>query len=249
METCNVNMKKQSKRKFCEAWLSDDRYKDWIQKVSNDTMFYCNVCNKTFSCSSHVSRDTDSVCHQGNIKENRIITASCRNNPADQKNACRKQKFRPQWLDTKDFTTWLREVQNKPQSFFCTICDRIMVGGLSQIYDHAESDMHKSKCGKSDTNKSNEDLETQTDESLLTFDERKKFAEIRFAALIAEKNIPHQTAKEILSLLQDIGKDPNVLKNMSIGPTKCKSIISNVLCPAETEDVVSNIQNTKFSIF
>jgi len=70
-------------------------------------------------------------------------------------------------------------------------------------------------------------LNTQTDESLLSFDERKKSAEIRYAAFIAEKNISHQTAKEILSLFQQIGQDPNVLKNMSMGCTKCKNIISN----------------------
>ncbi|EZA47954.1 hypothetical protein X777_15038 [Ooceraea biroi] len=36
---------------------------------------------------------------------------------------------------------------------------------------------------------------------------------------------------------------------MSMGRTKCKNNISNVLCPVETERVVQNIQNTKFSIF
>ncbi|KAL6255498.1 hypothetical protein P5V15_013832 [Pogonomyrmex californicus] len=36
---------------------------------------------------------------------------------------------------------------------------------------------------------------------------------------------------------------------MSMGRTKCKNIITNVLCPIETERVVNKIQNTKFSIF
>jgi len=109
--------------------------------------------------------------------------------------------------------------------------------------------MHKTKTEKIvNANKSNEDLDTQIEESLLTFDERKKIAEIRYAALITEKNIPHQTAKEILSLFQDIEKDPNVLKSMNMGRTKCKNIISNVLCAVETERV-NNIQNMRFSIF
>jgi len=75
---------------------------------------------------------------------------------------------------------------------------------------------------------------------------RKKIAEIKYAALITEKNIPHRIAKEILFFQQ---VDPNVLKNMSMSPTKCKNIISNVLCPVETERVVNSIQNTKFPIF
>jgi len=82
--------------------------------------------------------------------------------------------------------------------------------------------------------KSIEDLNTQINEPPLTFDERKKAAEIKYAAFIAEKNISHQTATEILKLFQQIGQDSNVLKKMNISRTKCKNIISNVLCPVET---------------
>jgi len=41
----------------------------WIRQISsNNSIFYCNVCNKDFSCnSSHVSRHTDSTCHKKNI--------------------------------------------------------------------------------------------------------------------------------------------------------------------------------------
>jgi len=88
------------------------------------------------------------------------------------------------------------------------------------------------------------------DDSLLSFEERKKSAEIRYAVLIADKNISHQTAKDVLNFFQQIGKDPEVLKNMSMGRTKCKNKILNVLlCPIETDRVVNSIQNTKFSIF
>ncbi|EFN74653.1 hypothetical protein EAG_11867, partial [Camponotus floridanus] len=76
-----------------------------------------------------------------------------------------------------------------------------------------------------------------------------KSVKIRYAALITEKNISHQTAKNILSFFQNIGKDLNVLKNITMCRTKCKNIISNVLCSVETERIINNIQNTKFSIF
>jgi len=71
----------------------------------------------------------------------------------------------------------------------------------------------------------------------------------RYAALIADKNISHDTAKIILNFFKDVGKDPNILKSMSMGRTKCSSLISNVLCPVETDRVVQNIKNTKFTIF
>jgi len=229
--------------------LAYQRYKCWISPVLHDnTLFHCNICNKNFSCSSHVSRHADSACHKNNIKEN----VPCNN--SDETLKYEKQytrTFRPQWLEMKEFKSWLREVPDNASSFFCLFCDRSFSGGLSQIYRHAESKMHQKESEKSniEANKPNENLSTQTDELLLTFDERKKSAEIRYAALITEKNIAHQTAKEILSFFQDIGKDPNVLKSMTMGRTKCKNIISNVLCPVETERVFNNIQNTKFSIF
>ena len=48
---------KKRKRSFSEAWLTDERYKFWIREVSSDSnMYYCNVCNKNYSCDSiHVS--------------------------------------------------------------------------------------------------------------------------------------------------------------------------------------------------
>jgi len=44
----------------------------------------------------------------------------------------------------------------------------------------------------------------------MLFNERKREAEIRFGALIADQNIPHEIAEDILSWFQHIGKDPMV---------------------------------------
>lgn len=69
MEICEKSSNKR-KRSFVEAWLTDDRYKSWIRKVSSDeTVYYCNACNKTFPCNSHISRHASSVCHRNNIEK------------------------------------------------------------------------------------------------------------------------------------------------------------------------------------
>jgi len=110
--------------------------------------------------------------------------------------------------------------------------------------------MHVSKCSvETNTCNVNEEVEMQTDETFLSFDDRKKSTEIRYAALIADKNISHTIAKIILNFFQDVGKDPEVLKNMSMGRTKCTNIILNVLCLFETDCVIKNIQNSKFLVF
>lgn len=98
-----------------------------------------------------------------------------------------------------------------------------MIDQLLTIY-HKYVDTQNLKCIEKKNyitaNKSNKDLNTQNNESLLSFDKRVKSVEIRFAALVTEKNILHQTAKEILNLFQQIG-DPNVLKKMTMGRKKC----------------------------
>ncbi|CAL1678897.1 unnamed protein product [Lasius platythorax] len=253
METCDELIKR-PKRSFAEAWLSDDRYKSWIRKVlSDNSLYYCTICKKNFSCNStHISRHADSAYHKNNIKANTLLSnIDCKNDVDLPIKKSRKSVFQQKWLDIEQFKFWLREVPHDASLFLCSICDKSITGGLSQIHRHAKSKTHINRYKKNyiEISKSNEDSNKQTNKSLLSFDGRKKSAEIRYAALIADKNIPHQTAKEILSFFQHVGKDPNVLKSMSMGRTKCKNIITNVLCPVETDRVVNKIQNTKFSVF
>jgi len=73
----------------------------------------------------------------------------------------------------------------------------------------------------------------QTNELLMPFEERKKEAELRYAALIATKNIPFSIAKDILEFFQHLAKDPNVLKSMTMSRSKCQNVITNTLYPIE----------------
>lgn len=175
---------KKRKRNFLEAWLSDDRYKSWIRKVpSDDSLYYCSICNNNYSCNSTLSRHADSACHKNNIKVN---TLTDNNNNVDSPiKKLRKSKFQQKWLEIQQFKCWLREVPHDASLFFCSICDKSIAGGLWQIYRHAESNVHINKeKNYIETRVSNEDSNIQINESLLSFDERKKSAEIRYAAHI-----------------------------------------------------------------
>lgn len=133
------------------------------------------------------------------------------NDKNSQKNVYKKSTFQPQWMEIDLLKPWLREVPRNKSSFFCTFCNKSMIGDLSHIYRHAESKLHINMSKKNTTETKNIDID-MIDDSLLPFDEHKKAAEIQYAALIAEKNIPYQTAKEMLSFFQHVGQDPNVLK-------------------------------------
>jgi len=130
-------------------------------------------------------------------------------------NNWRKRPFSLLWLERKEFQPWLRESRYPGHTFFCTTCDRDFVGGLSQIYRHAYSKTHKDKFKSTQTSELKEELNMETDE-LLPLEERKRRAEIRFAALIAEKEIPHDTADDILNFFQNVGKHPHVLGCINI---------------------------------
>lgn len=236
MET-SVELPKKRKRSFVEAWLSDDRYNHWIRRVSSDdTLYYCTVCEKNFSCNAaHVSRHADSVCHRNKVQERQTYSRS---------------GFLQEWLDIDEFKLWLCKDPHDNNFYLCKVCEKSYEAHLSHIRRHAKSATHLQLCAEKGIEASKDnDFNTQDAESPLSFDERKKSAEIRYAALIAEKNIPFRTAKEILSFFQHVGEDPNVLKSMSMGLTKCSNIISNVLYPVENIHVVHNLQRTKFSIF
>lgn len=305
-------LKKRVLRRFSEAWLTDERFKSWIHKVSFDeTLFHCTVCNKNFSCClSLVKKHAESEFHKKNIERNTSLL--------EHTNASA--------ISIEQFKSWLCEVEDDTSLFFCTICDKILSRDLSQIYSHAESEIHKDRMHKdlmyrdqihcdriyknqihndqihkdqiheklfetcdikieptcdikieptcdikieqedemqinenmqidenmqinenikieeimqTDKNiniegnmqinenmKPEEDMQINEDvqinkirhvqKSYLPFDVQQKSAEIRFASLIADQNIPFETAKAILHFFQDIGRNSRVLENMDL---------------------------------
>lgn len=229
MEAC-AQLPKKSKRNFIETWLIDERYKNWIRKVSLDeSQYHCTICNRNFSCNAaHVSRHAESACHRKNMQKNMSLSNND-NNDSDNIHVSNKVSkisvFQRQWLDIKDYKTWLSDVPHDEAKCFCTICEKYFAAHLSNIRRHAESKSHADKSKTKGIEASEPvDYNTQDNDSRLPFDERKKAAEIQFAALIAELNIPHQNAHDILTFFQRIGQDPHVLQNMSMGRKKCQSI-------------------------
>ncbi|KAL0116492.1 hypothetical protein PUN28_009865 [Cardiocondyla obscurior] len=253
METSDDTEKKKVKKTFPESWLNNEEFNSWVRRVPYDaTLFHCLVCSKNFNCSSlsHVKRHANSMQHKKNLTENTFCSDS--DKIILKKKSFRKKLFRQQWLDVDEFRPWLSEVPNDPSSFSCKICAKVVSGGLSQIHRHGKSVMHKTNFEKYIQMKEdelNDELNVLNNEEHMLFEDQKKIAEIRYAALIAEKTIPLETAKIILNFFQDISKNPKILQSMCMGRTKCSNIISNVLCPIEMKRVVKIIQNVKFSIF
>ncbi|KYN10445.1 hypothetical protein ALC57_17419 [Trachymyrmex cornetzi] len=171
------------------------------------------------------------------------------NNCSDKVNIIEKEsherKFYQSWLENEQFKPWLQTIPYDPFNCFCFFCNLKFRYGFNKLMRHSNSKKHVSECQKRGFSV---DLNTHDDERL-PFEDRKEIAEIKFTALIAEKNIPFETAESILSFFQDLGEDPEGLKSMRMNRNKTPKVIKNVLCVHEQERLVEKLQNNKFSIF
>jgi len=83
------------KSKFSQEWLKNENYKSWIREVpDNNSLYFCAFCNKTFSCSSRVSKHAESESHKKNML--------C---PEETKTTgeARKREFCHSWFENKQF--------------------------------------------------------------------------------------------------------------------------------------------------
>ncbi|KAL6421077.1 hypothetical protein ACFW04_013601 [Cataglyphis niger] len=81
------------------------------------------------------------------------------------------------------------------------------------------------------------------------FNERIKIAEIRFATFFVEKNLPFSISFNLLFVMKDIAKEPDILQAMSLGRTKLTHIVNNVVCCQETHRISEILRENKFSIY
>lgn len=200
---------------------------------------YC-LQKKTFSCNTRVAKHVESETRRKNILQN------CPEKAKATEKECRRREFCHSWLENKRFKPWLMELPNDPFHCFCSFCNCSFRCGLDAVMRHSDTKKHISECR---IRGFNFDFYTSDEESSLSFEDRKKIAEIKFAALIAEKNIPFQTAESILSFFQDLGKEPVVLQSMTMHRTRAPQIINKVLCVREQERLVDILRNSKFSVF
>ncbi|XP_066590784.1 zinc finger MYM-type protein 6-like [Prorops nasuta] len=163
----------------------------------------------------------------------------------------RRKRFQPQWFDENpSWKIWLRSVPNDNYKFFCVACKKYYESGKAKVIQHANSEIHKVKIKELDIVEDEEMIYPgASKEGHLDFNDKVKVAEIKLATFFVEHNIPFTYSAELLTIFKEIGKEPDVLQSMSLGKTKLRNIITNVLCPYETARITNKLQNHKFSVF
>lgn len=65
---------KRNAKVFCDGWLENPTYKDWLAKVENDpTKCKCIACNTTLLCgSSELNKHASGKKHEANVRALKI---------------------------------------------------------------------------------------------------------------------------------------------------------------------------------
>lgn len=175
--------------------------------------------------------------------------------------------FQSQWYDDfSEWKSWVKECPSDSNKFFCIACNENLACGRSEIDRHSKTQKHLGNLpflslrnnlsglnfelsGIETASSSSYQPEASSSSPELTFNERIKAAEIRFATFLAQHNISLRTAPKLLDLFQEIGKEPAVLQGMVMGKTKTTAVINKVVCVRESNRIVKVVRATKFSIF
>ncbi|CAL1672052.1 unnamed protein product [Lasius platythorax] len=177
----------------------------------------------------------------------------------------RRKRFQYQWFDDNpSWRIWVKDIPDDPYKFFCLACQTSLVCGLSEIKKHSLSTYHLNNMKKLNP-EFGSDLELATSsvkeinpkqsetqhilEENFDFNERVKVAEIRLATFFVEKNLPFSISSDLLNLMKDIAKEPDILQAMSLERTKLKHIVNNVVCRQETHRISEVLRENKFSIY
>ncbi|XP_043276026.1 zinc finger protein 862-like [Venturia canescens] len=182
----------------------------------------------------------------------------------------KSKSFQHQWYDTQpEWRKWVKECSYDSTKYVCDACGKTLSCGISDILRHSQSDPHRKNMHLKGFNFDNavsgsvvppvvdsfssdfsrEEVGSISSPPELNFSERVRAAEIRFAAFVAENNIPLAMAPKILKLFKCIGKEPAVLQAMEMGKTKTTGIINKVVSVHESQRIIENLQKTKFSVY
>ena len=148
------------------------------------------------------------------------------------------QKFRKEWLQVKEFSSWLREVPGDNTKAHCKFCRCDILAKHSLLQKHIDSKKHKS-CIPFESAPLTNYFVSKCNESARV--------EAGFALNICCHSSIN-TCDHLVEFCKATIKDSSVLSKIKMHRTKCSSIIKNVLSEHFEEDLISDIGERKFSL-
>lgn len=160
------------------------------------------------------------------------------------KGAIKKQvvrNFKHAWLDEDIFKGWLAFHPSENKAY-CNACNKTIRCTKTDLIKHSQPFSHIQNV------RSKEQSLSRDTSNAISHTEKVKSAEIKLAAFFAEHNIAFSSVDHLIPLIKNIAIEPEVVKNLSLGRTKCANIVEEVLAKQEVEKIVKILQKRKFSI-
>ncbi|XP_026746353.1 uncharacterized protein LOC113507655 isoform X2 [Trichoplusia ni] len=153
--------------------------------------------------------------------------------------------FNEKWLEDTAFKNWIskREQQAGSVSAFCKICNCHILNHRPALVKHLNTIKHKQHATAiSKTTSIQEVLRPKKEEEL------QKRAELKLCAFLAEHNLPLMLSDHLIPFLATTFPDSPIIKSVKLGRTKAGNIVKTVLAPILTDELVSKLKRTTFSI-
>lgn len=153
--------------------------------------------------------------------------------------------FNEKWLVDISFKNWISKREQETGSFtaFCKICNCNILNHRPALVKHQNTTKHKQNVTAiSKTTSIDEAFKPKKEEEL------KKRAEIKLCAFLAEHNLPLMLSDALVPFLANTFPDSAIIKSVNLGRTKATNIVKTVLGPILTEELVSKLKKTTFSI-
>lgn len=157
-----------------------------------------------------------------------------------------KGTFQHVWLGMDIFKEWLTSHEDNRKAV-CTICNKVLSCGKTDLIRHSKTKVHIDNITKSRNVNPSASL-TAYNNTFVDHANKVKIAEIKLAAFYATHNVAFNQVDDMAPLLKNIFTDSQIAKDLSLSRKKCTQLINNVLGKRETERLVNNLLNTKFSI-
>ncbi|XP_032690138.1 uncharacterized protein LOC116853266 [Odontomachus brunneus] len=162
------------------------------------------------------------------------------------KRKCVRNKFQYEWLSMNIFKDWLASHENDEKAL-CTACNKILICGKSNLISHSKTEKHVENM-KSRNITLSVLLPVKHNNIYVDHVTKVKIAEIKLAAFYATHNIAFEVVNDMVPLLKNIFTDSQIAKDLTLSRTKCRQIITNILAKRESEKLINNLLNNKFSI-
>lgn len=156
------------------------------------------------------------------------------------------QKYRMEWEQKTEFSSWLSHSKKGTSYFHCKACNNDNLGGLSAVRKHSNSVKHIKN------NKSIKNTTAIDKMNRLTYLNRverlKKEAEIKISMFITEHNISFRTSDHLVALIKNVCPESEVIKKITCNRSKATAIVKNTIGKQGFEDLVEKLKTQYFSI-